>query len=65
MSDFTMTTGLVSTWVSTVDSRGHARLETRWVDAGAAAPDRVPAPSVAPVAAPAARPLVSHAGHAA
>ena len=57
MSDSTMTTGLVSTWVSTVDSRGRARLETRWVDAGVHAPASAPAATE--------RPLVSHAGHAA
>ncbi len=57
MSDSTMTTGLVSTWVSTVDARGRAHLETRWVDAAAPAP--------VPAAAQTAAPLAAHAGHAA
>jgi hypothetical protein len=64
MSDSTMTTGLVSTWVSTVDSRGRTHLETRWIDAGAPAPVLSSAGS-ALAAAPTARPLASRTGHAA
>ncbi len=68
MSDSTMTTGLVSTWVSTVDARGRAHLETRWVDAAVPAPVRTSAgapPAPTPAAAHTAAPLAAHAGHAA
>lgn len=56
MSNSTMTTGLVSTWVTTVDSRGHRHLEAHW------APAAAPVTPATPLAAPAARPAgVTHA----
>lgn len=56
MSNSTMTTGLVSTWVTTVDSRGHRHLEAHW------APAAAPVTPATPLATPAARPAgVTHA----
>ena len=37
MSNSTMTTGLVSTWVTTVDTRGRSHLEAHWVPASSVA----------------------------
>jgi hypothetical protein len=66
MDNSTMTRGLVSTWVTTVDSRGRSRLEAHWRPA--AAPDQpstLQPSTLRPVAAdsgaPAARPTGSHA----
>jgi hypothetical protein len=45
MSSSTMTSGLVSTWVTTVDPRGHVHLEAHWAPAPSAAAAPAPTPA--------------------
>jgi hypothetical protein len=53
MDSSPMTSGLVSTWVTTVDSRGRSHLEAHWRPAPAPAPSPVAAPGAASTAPPA------------
>lgn len=61
MDNSTMTRGLVSTWVTTVDSRGHSRLEAHWRPAAAPVVPSTLRPVAADSGSPAARPTGSHA----
>jgi hypothetical protein len=61
MDNSTMTRGLVSTWVTTVDSRGRSRLEAHWRPAAAPVQPSTLRPVAADSGAPAARPTGSHA----
>jgi hypothetical protein len=57
MDGSTMTSGLVSTWVTTVDSRGRSHLEAHWRPV----PASVPVATAATAAVPAAGPGATHA----
>ncbi len=56
MDNSTMTRGLVSTWVTTVDSRGRSRLEAHWRPAAAPVEPSVQPSTLRPVAADSGRP---------